>query len=201
VARVLGQCRAAAALISPVVTPRELTRHPNGEPLPAVRAVAARVTVTGAGVLRFEYRVSGDLADLAIPRHAPSARAERLWEHTCFEAFVAAGTGGGYCELNFSPSTEWAAYAFDGYRQGMRPLALATPPTIAVVNAAREVSVTASVEIGALAAAPWPWRVGLTAVVADRAGRRGYFALCHPRDEADFHDAAGFAVLLDGSAR
>lgn len=183
------------------MTQHELIPHPSGGALPAVLGVAARVSVADANLLRFEYRLSGELAELAIPRRAPSQRAERLWEHTCFEAFVAAGPGGGYCELNFSPSTEWAGYAFDGYRQGMRRLAFATPPAIAVVEAAQKLSLTASVELGALAAAPWPWRVGLTAVVEDRAGRRGYFALRHPRTNPDFHDAAGFAVLLDGSAR
>ena len=183
------------------MTLHELTPHPNGEPLPAVHSVAALATLVGNDLLRFVYRLQGDLAQLAVARSAASQRAERLWEHTCFEAFVAAGVAGEYCELNFAPSTEWAAYAFDAYRHGMRPLALAAGPIIEIVAGASELSVTASVELGALGAAPWPWRVGLTAVVADRAGRRGYYALRHPRANPDFHDAAGFAVLLDGSAR
>ena len=183
------------------MTQHELTPHPSDAPLPAVLAVTARVIVTGTDLLRCEYRLRGDLKQLAIPQRTLAQRAERLWEHTCFEAFLAPGAGAGYSELNFSPATEWAAYAFDGHRQGMRPLTLATPPAIAVVASANELTVTASVELGALGAAPWPWRVGLTAVVEDRAGRRGYFALRHPRDKPDFHDAAGFAVLLDGSAR
>jgi hypothetical protein len=181
------------------VTLHALVPHANGEPLAAVLAVAGRATVVGSE-LRFEYRLRGDLAVLAVASRASSQRAERLWEHTCFEAFVAAGSVGAYRELNFSPSTEWAAYAFDAYRQGMRPLTLARAPTIDVVTAADELSVTASVELAALGAAPWPLRVGLTAVVEDRTGRRGYFALRHPRANPDFHDAAGFAVLLDGSA-
>ena len=183
------------------MTLHELTPHPNGEPLAAVRSVAARATLGGNRLLRCEYRLHGDLAQLAVARRAAPQRAERLWEHTCFEAFIAAGVEGEYCELNFAPSTEWAAYAFEAYRYGMRPLALAAAPIIEVVAAADELSVTASVELDAFGAAPWPWRVGLTAVVADRAGRRGYFALRHPRASPDFHDAASFAVLLDGSAR
>jgi hypothetical protein len=183
------------------VTFRDLTPHPAGEPLAAVRAAAARVCVVGAQLLRFQYRLTGDLAELVVPRRGVPRRAERLWEHTCFEAFVGAGSEGEYYELNFSPSTQWAAYAFDAYREGMRPLGLSKAPTIEVVAAGSELSVTASVELGALGAAPWPWRVGLTAVVEDRAGRRRYFALRHPRANPDFHDAAGFTVLLDGSAR
>ena len=83
----------------------------------------------------------------------------------------------------------------------MRPLALTAPPPIAVAAVDDTLSVTGSVEVAAFAAAPWPWRVGLTAVVEDREGRRGYYALRHPRPTPDFHDTAGFAVLLDGSAR
>ena len=183
------------------MTEHELIAHPGLAPLPAVHAVAGRVEVA-RGVLRFEYRLSGELALLALPpRAAPPQRTDRLWEHTCFEAFVAMGAGTRYSELNFSPSTHWAAYGFDAYRQGMQPLPFTAPPAVAVATSAGTLTVTGSVEVAALAAAPWPWRVGLTAVVEDRAGRLGYYALRHPRAAPDFHDAAGFAVLLDGSAR
>ena len=42
---------------------------------------------------------------------------------------------------------------------------------------------------------------GLTAVVEDRTGARAYYALEHAREKPDFHDAASFTVLLDGSTR
>jgi hypothetical protein len=151
--------------------------------------------------LQLEYSLTGDLATLAIPARAASRRADRLWEHTCFEAFVAPASATSYYELNFAPSTQWAAYAFDGYRRGMRPLDLAEPPTVEVVRAANELRVTADIELGDFADASWPWRIGLSAVVEDRAGGRAYYALEHPHEKPDFHDAAAFTVLLDGSAR
>ena len=83
----------------------------------------------------------------------------------------------------------------------MQPLPLATAPSIAATQTAGELHVTAAIEVGAFLDAPWPWRIGLAAVVEDRAGGRAYFALQHPRESPDFHDVAGFAVLLDGSAR
>jgi hypothetical protein len=183
------------------VTGHLLVPHRSSAAQGALALVArAELDEPGAAV-RFCYRLTGDLSRLAIPDRAHPQRAERLWEHTCFEAFIAPASAGRYFELNFSPSTHWAAYELDGYRQGMRPLALTNPPSIAVAKAAGELSVTASVELGALSDAPWPWRIGLTAVVEDRAGGRAYFALEHPRDKPDFHDAAGFTALLDGSAR
>ena len=163
--------------------------------------VTARAELDHDLRLRLEWSLTGNLEQLAIPRRSASRRADRLWEHTCFEAFVAPASGSSYYELNFAPSTRWAAYAFDGYRQGMRPLELAEPPSVKVVTAANELRVTAGIELAGLADAPWPWRIGLTAVVEDRAGGRAYYALSHPRDKPDFHDAAAFTVILDRSAR
>jgi hypothetical protein len=182
------------------VTGRVLVRHPSDAVQSTVRAVTARTQLTPT-TARFEYRVTGDIGALAIPGRADPRQADRLWEHTCFEAFIAPLPGSAYYELNFSPSTEWAAYAFAGYRLGMRPLALAPPPSIAVDEARGELRVTASVEIGALPAAPWPWRIALTAIVEDRAGGRAFYALEHPRERPDFHDAAGFVLMLDGNER
>jgi hypothetical protein len=169
--------------------------------LEAAVVLAAHVELATATTLRFDYRLTGPVGSLAIPQRLPPQRAEELWKHTCFEAFIAPGTGRAYYELNFSPSTQWAAYEFDAYRDGMRPLALAVPPQIIVATTAAGLRVTASMELATLPNAPWPWRVGLTAVVDDRSGNRGYFALRHPRDKPDFHDAAGFTQSLDGSAR
>jgi hypothetical protein len=163
--------------------------------------ISARVELERNRRLLLEWSLTGALDALAIPRRSIASRADRLWEHTCFEAFVAPASAAGYWELNFAPSTQWAAYEFDGYRQGMRPLELAKPPTVKVVTTASELRVTAALELSSLVDAPWPWRIGLTAVVEDRAGGRAYFALEHPRAKPDFHDAAAFTVVIDGSAR
>lgn len=180
------------------MTLHRLIPHPKGGAPQAT--VAAGVELERGRRLTLEWALTGDLAELAIPGRSASRHADRLWEHTCFEAFVAPASGTRYCELNFAPSTCWAAYAFDDYRQGMRPLDLAIPPTVKVVTTANELRVTAAIELRALGDAPWPWRIGLTAVVEDRAGGRAYYALLHPRDKPDFHDAAAFTVILDGSA-
>lgn len=176
--------------------------HPAVASPAVVPAVAARAAFDATrSAVRFEYRLSGDLAALAIPARAVARRADRLWERTCFEAFIAGRCAERYVELNFSPSTEWAAYAFDSYRCGMRPLPLDVPPAVSVAETAGELRVTADLELGSLGGAAWPWRVGLAAVVAARSGARAYFALRHPRDVPDFHDAGGFVLSLDGSAR
>jgi hypothetical protein len=163
--------------------------------------VTARVELERPTRLSIEYSLTGNFDDLAIPRRKAARRADRLWEHTCFEAFVAPASGRSYCELNFAPSTQWAAYAFDDYRQGMRPLELERPPKVEVVTTADVLRVTADIELRELGDASWPWRIGLSAVVEDRGGGRAYYALEHPREKPDFHDAAAFTLSLDGSSR
>ncbi len=183
------------------MTETALIPHPQA--LPAVRfelRAAAEVVLPGP-ILALRYRLRGPLGELAIPPPAPARHADGLWERTCFEAFVAPSAGEDYLELNFSPSTEWAAYAFERYRHGMRPLTLARPPVVTVAGETNELRVTASVDLAGVAAARWPWRVALCAVVADAAGGRSYWALRHLRPKPDFHDAAGFALALDGRAR
>jgi len=176
---------------------------PHAQALPAVRLdlrAGAELVLPGPS-LTLRYRLRGAVGELEIPQRAAARHTDGLWERTCFEAFVAGPAGEGYLELNFSPSTEWAAYAFERYRHGMRPVALARPPAVTIERETRELRVTASVDLTGVAEARWPWRVSLCAVVADAVGGRSYWALRHTKPHPDFHDAAGFALSLDGGAR
>jgi hypothetical protein len=53
----------------------------------------------------------------------------------------------------------------------------------------------ASVQIGRLYALPrkFPWRLGMSAVIEDKAGRMSYWALAHPPGKPDFHHRDCFA--------
>jgi hypothetical protein len=179
---------------------RMLVPYP-GAPVPTGIAVTAVAELVGPAVLELGFRLAGDLDLVGLPPLAAGARTDRLWEHTCFEAFVAEAAGERYVELNFSPSTDWAAYSFDGYRRGMRPLGLAHSPAVRVEREPGALVVTARVDLGLQSSAGSPWRVGLTAVVASASGQVSHWALAHPRDEPDFHDAAGWTVTLEGKAR
>jgi hypothetical protein len=191
----------SALLKTHVPAEHALSRHPSGPSFHPKLETFAAVELASGARLQLRYRLRGDLADVALAAHAPSRRVDRLWEHTCFEAFVAPEGREQYVEINVAPSTDWAAYVFDRYRHGMRPLDLARPPTIAVTRQPDELRVTADVDLTALTDSPWPWRVGLCAVVAETGGARSYWALRHPGPTPDFHDAAGFAVLLKGNTR
>jgi hypothetical protein len=150
-----------------------------------------------ARLLSLHYRLDGDTGRLLLPAPAAPRRADGLWRHTCFEAFVRPAGGGGYCEFNFSPSGEWAAYRFTGRRAGMEALEGAAAPVVHCSRDSRcmEFSVT-------LDATAWagPADLGLAAVIEERDGALTHWALSHLADRPDFHDPGSFTLRL-GRAR
>ena len=141
------------------------------------------------GVLSLEYTLAGAVETVGWPEEAVRARTDGLWQATCFEAFVR--TAGGYVEYNLSPSGAWAAYRFDGYREGMRDLEMPAP-FIVTRSAPGQFVLTADVTLpeDAVEAA------GLAAVIRGVDGAIGYWALAHPSDKPDFHHPDSFALEL-----
>jgi hypothetical protein len=158
----------------------------------AVSAIEVDVARPAPNELALTYRLTGVIAGLVLPAQAAPARTDELWRHSCFEAFVQPKGGEGYFEVNLAPSTRWAAYRFDGYRQGMAP-ALGDPG-IAVTTGAQSLEVRAALTLAEAASAPW--RVGISAVIEEAGGRISYWALAHPPGRPDFHHDAGFVVEL-----
>jgi len=165
-----------------------------------VRSLRAGVAGQADGSLALSYTLDADLGRILVPEAAAAARTDELWKHTCFEAFIASGQGSAYCELNFAPSSQWAAYSFDGYRRGMRPLLLTAPPAIRVTRGADRLELEALVHLGArhdYQPAPGePLRIALAAVIEDNAGRISYWALRHAASRPDFHHPGSFTFEL-----
>lgn len=158
----------------------------------AVSAIDVEARFDAPDELILEYTVRGTIRDLCIPAARSPRRADELWRHTCFEAFVR-GSGPRYLEINLSPSTEWAAYRFDDYRQGMAPAPLRAP-AIGVRRAADRLEMTAALRLpvpDALDAAAGG-RLALAAVIEDAAGRLSWWALAHPAARPDFHHPLSF---------
>jgi hypothetical protein len=159
-------------------------------------AAATRIEVDVArprpGSLILSYVVSGRIGDVRMPPVMASARADELWRHTCFEAFVRPSAGPGYYEFNFSPSTQWAVYQFSAYRSGMRVATEISAPQIEVRSRGESYTLQAALEFDGLS---YPsWRLGLSAVLEETNGRKSYWALAHPPGEADFHHSDCFAL-------
>ena len=160
-------------------------------------AAAKRIEVDIArprpGSLILSYVVSGRIGDLRVPPVVAAARADELWRHTCFEAFIRASTGSAYYEFNFSPSTQWAAYQFSGYRSAMRDATEIAAPRIEVRSTAESYTLQAALEFDGLSS---PFNLGLSAVLEEANGRKSYWALAHPPGKADFHHGDCFALEL-----
>ena len=158
----------------------------------AVREVLVEVVQSRRDLVTVWYTVYGEVAELVIPRAAEPRRTDGLWESTCFELFVRFGPDDGYDELNFSPSTQWAAYRFSGYREGMASAPLVHEPIISAseLHGSFELHVSVPIRL------PPSGRLGLSAIIEEKSGRKSYWALAHPPGEPDFHDPACFALQL-----
>jgi hypothetical protein len=86
--------------------PFRLAPHPASGPGP-VPGLTATVTRRAAG-LHLDYRLVAPAGAVRVPPLQAPARADRLWEYTCFEAFVGVPHSPAYHEFNFAPSGCWA---------------------------------------------------------------------------------------------
>ena len=148
-----------------------------------------------ADSLELSYIVTGKMSDVRMPPVMAAARGDDLWRHTCFEAFVRASSGAEYYELNFAPSTQWAAYRFSSYRSGMCEADEISAPPIEVRASPDRYTLQALLELDRLSALPRTalWRLGLSALIEDTSGRKSYWALAHPPGKPDFHHGDCFA--------
>ncbi|MFZ5721357.1 MAG: DOMON-like domain-containing protein [Pseudomonadota bacterium] len=170
---------------------RALEPHPESQPGP-VRSLQVEAARQG-GRLLLSYRLEGRLGELSIPPKGPAGRADDLWRHTCFEAFVRPPGDAAYWEFNLSPSCQWAAYGFSRYRQrGTDPKVEA--PRIQVAATPQRLDLKASLDLTGLKGA---WLVGVSAVIEGKEGGKSYWALRHPPGRPDFHHARGFVLTLD----
>ena len=172
-----------------------------------VRALSVSGSLCRSGSLALEYQLSVELRALRfVPSTCRAQRCDELWRHTCFELFARRNRASAYCEFNFTPSGDWAAYAFDDYRVTPHDAAQRRIGVTMQTTGADRMQLCARVDLGAafaLDAAALElssWQLNCAAVIEDNDGALSYWAVRHPRPQPDFHDPAGFAISLGGSA-
>jgi len=173
--------------------PLTLVCHPQTSSQ-GIRGIDVVVSWTASGSLSLVFALEADLSRLRIPEPRPSRRTDGLWRHTCFEAFVMEGKGPAYREFNFSPSSEWAAYAFHGYREGGE-LGVELAPGIEVHRTGDRLELDAEIRRDFLPPGR-SLRLGLSAVLEDADGVLSYWALQHAPGKPDFHHTDAFALQL-----
>jgi hypothetical protein len=145
-------------------------------------------------VLSLGFTLTGPLDRLSLPEPSAPIRTERLWEHTCFEAFLAAAGSEGYRELNLSPSGAWASYRFPRYREEGSP-DLDLEPRLVIHRLPERLELHALLHLDPLLRG-CPLRLGLSAVVETKDGGLSYWALKHPAEHPDFHHLEAFLLEL-----
>jgi hypothetical protein len=177
-------------------------------------AAVTAVTVSAEreeGSISLTYHVEGNLDQVLWPEvvvEGGSRRADGLWKHTCFEAFVQPFGVPAYIELNFSPSGRWAAYSFDRPREGMRDF-------VGLSFDGSEDEFLASMMTRGSSVGPkiWSfstfsvfdeasdWRLGINAVIEAKDGTKSYWALAHAPGPPDFHNPDCFIATLPAPER
>ena len=144
------------------------------------------------------FRVEAELSAIVVPALMPCAREDHLWHHTCFEAFLSEQPGRNYLELNFSPSSRWAAYRFASYRLEIAEAAI-NVPDISTASSANAFELHATIDSPGFFALLDPdvvWYLGPAAVIEETDGTKSYWALRHPPGPPDFHHPDCFAATL-----
>lgn len=181
---------------------RTLQAHPDTSAdtlAKAVDTITVAIDILPDGSLQLVYRLHGRIDALRLPSAAgtppTTGRADSLWRHTCCEAFMRAPEGPAYREFNFSPSTQWQAYAFTDYRVGGL-LEAAADPRIDCQRHPAECILRATLHERDLPRGA-PLRLGLSAVIETGDGALSYWALRHPPGKPDFHHPDTFDLELD----
>lgn len=103
-----------------------LVPHPDTPPT-QIESILCSLSVDHPGQWVIDYIVGCPPDQLILPMSSTSDRTDGLWRTTCFEMFIRASGAPGYREFNFAPSGQWAAYRFDGYREGQHDFDVRAP--------------------------------------------------------------------------
>ena len=173
--------------------------HPDTPNL-SVKKLSCSVVALDNGDLQLNYHLNGDLQRLLIPEPTPSEPKNNLWKHSCFEAFIAVEGDTAYCEYNFSPSSQWAIYAFSDYRVKLAWEA-SQPPTIKRKQQDKQLTIIATLSATCLPDNPHnkPLQIGLSSVIETSSGAISYWSLQHPTNVPDFHHRESFCLQINTS--
>jgi len=148
-----------------------------------------------------DYVMAAPRRALIIPPRRTPSRQDGLWRHSCCEAFIGVRGESGYREFNFSPSGDWALYAFSDYRVPLAPPPVAAPDAAPHSQCQRHPHLwrlRAWIPAGLLPEAMpgQDWLLGLTTVVEAPGGGLSYWSLSHLAPVPDFHLPGGRLLVL-----
>jgi hypothetical protein len=148
-------------------------------------------------MLSIEYQLFGDLNAISIapPASSPS-RQFHLWEATCFEFFIGIPGDRNYWEFNLSPSGDWAVFALDDYRQGLRDELAFTSLPFKVDRYPNYITLSLEFDLSELILAEQDLEMSVTTVIKSSQDELSYWAITHSGKEADFHLRDSFSIKM-----
>ena len=170
--------------------------HPNND-LNAIDNFVVRFELID-DYLHLQYELTGGIGALKIPTAQAPYAVDGLWQHTCFEAFIAVNGEERYYEFNFSPSSTWAAYAFSTYRHRSAGT-FKNAPIIKCIQTQKSLLVDvliAAVDLP-MKLEDQSFQLNLTAVLETTDGELSYWALQHPDGAPDFHQRNNFILSFN----
>ncbi len=181
-----------------------LTLHPTEHRLPLheVEFLFHRLAADRL-LLRFKLAKGGSVE--LRPLSEKPERRDELWKQSCFECFMVnaahRGPNAHYMEWNLSPSGDWQAYWFSGYRQGRVDATLA--PELAAPRSSRrqegdslifEFQIPIPVQLQNVG-----FEMGVSAVMQDSTmpgAEPFYWAFAHREEKPDFHSRQAMLVIV-----
>jgi hypothetical protein len=144
-----------------------------------------------------EFILQGDTRSIQWPATAEhTGPGTDLWKHTCFELFLSEPNHREYWEYNFSPTGQWAIYAFQDYRQPATLSATYTPmiepPHYSDRKFTLQVRFTPEPPL-----INTPLNIGIATIIESLDGQFDYYALRHCGNKPDFHLPESFILQLD----
>jgi hypothetical protein len=173
--------------------------HPDNPPKDA-ESIEVAVTLSETGVFWVRYLIEIPENSLVTSGPADAFRTHGLWNSTCFEAFLRFPGRADYLEFNFSPSSQWAAYQFENYRQGGSDFPMTVAPEIGLDASHSHFALEAQLQLPP----EWleqPLEISLTAIIEETGGRKSYWALRHGMGEPDFHQSDCFTLTLESEVK
>lgn len=168
---------------------------------------APPITITVALHYQFphlclEYGIFDPKQQIKFPQpELPPQRRHQLWQHTCYEFFLAIANGPEYWEFNLSPSHHWNCYHFQSYRRAMaEEQAWQNSPFTAIEQEFKPAQAMQTMEfrvdLSRIMPQPQPLQLGIATVMENQAGAISYWALEHGAGEADFHHRPTWVINL-----
>ncbi|MBE0615414.1 MAG: DOMON-like domain-containing protein [Burkholderiales bacterium] len=177
-----------------------LRLHPHpATPTPQVDALLVALSSAGDGGLTVAFDCRCRAGLLSLPELRGAEAADELWRHTCCELFLGVRGDPAYREFNWSPSGEWAMYAFSAYRERVAHSGTATVLAPAIEFDSEPGGWTLRARIDALAlpeVAAAQIEIGVAVVLESAERDLSYWALRHAQGRPDFHDRETFVLRL-----